>query len=66
MNVAQASRLPIGKFKDAAGTAALLCGRDETVITTGIRASAGMRFKAKLHPTQPARRAVAIHGVFTP
>src|SRR5664279_699668 len=54
MNVAQASRLPIGKFKDAAGTAALLGGRDETVVTTGTRASAGIRFKAKLQPTHPA------------
>jgi len=31
-------------------------------VTTAIRASAGMRFKAKLQPIQPARRAVMESG----
>jgi len=31
-------------------------------VTTGIRASVGIRFRAKLQPTQPARRAVGDNG----
>ena len=57
-NVAQASRLPLEAFDGGAGeTPALLCGGDRIVVTTAMRASAGTRFNAMLHPIQPARRA---------
>jgi len=37
-------------------------GGEGDVVTTAMRASAGMRFKSKLQPTQPARRAVDDNG----
>jgi hypothetical protein len=36
--------------------------RDTIVVTSQMRASTGMRFKAKLQPIQPARRAVTDSG----
>ena len=63
-NVAQASRLPSDEFDGRAGeTPALLCGGDRIVVTTAMRASAGTRFNAMLHPIQPARRAVDESGL---
>jgi hypothetical protein len=50
-------------FDGGAGeTPALLWSGDRIVVTTAMRASAGTRFNAMLHPTQPARRAVGASG----
>ena len=64
INVAQASSLcsPRAASVLETETGRMPVPRLATVVTTGMRASTGMRFRAKLQPTQPARRAVDESG----